>query len=451
MSNKYRKDFSRFMRFLAILAIPVAFLFASCDIFDEDEEVVPVDNAVLVTSVAAGGYHTVALKSDGTVWAWGGGAEAQYNRGQLGDNTVLQRLTPVRVKGPGGVGFLDNVIGISAGEWHTVALKSDNTVWAWGYNLLGGLGNGDTVGTNQPAPVQVKGVGGDGFLDCVVSVSAGEKHTVALKSDGSVYAWGNNDFGQLGDNTTTGARYTPVRVKGPGGSGFLDCVVSVSTSWNHNVAVKMDGSVWAWGDNFYGQLGDNTVDQPVFNSPVRVTGPNGEGYLDGVVSVSAGFYHTVARKSDGSVWAWGRNWNGELGDGNYGNGTDQRAPVQVKGTGGSGFLAEVASVSVGKNHNAATKADGSVWTWGFNYFGQIGDNTTYIAVQQRTTPVQVKGTGGTGFLTGVDSIDAGEEHTVALKADGSVWAWGYNAFGQLGDGHSGANVYHSAPVQVLFP
>jgi alpha-tubulin suppressor-like RCC1 family protein len=381
-------------------------------------------------AVDGGMYHTVALNGDGTVWAWG------HNEcGQLGDGTTTDRSTPVQVKGPGGVGFLTGVAAVAVGGNHTVALKDDGTVWAWGDNYYGQLGDGTT--TNRHTPVQAKGPGGAGFLSAVAAVTGGMWHTIALKSDGTVWTFGYNEYGQLGDGTTT-SRSTPVQVTGPGGAGFLAGVSAVAGGVFFTIALKSDGTVWAWGRNPYGQLGDGTVTDR--NTPVQVTGPGGVGFLSGVAAVAGGENHTIALKSNGTVWAWGRNQDGQLGDGTT---TDRSTPVQVKGPGGAGFLSGVAAVAGGHWHTIAVKPDGTAWAWG-NNDGTFGDGTA----MDRNTPVQVKGPGGTGFLTEVASVAGGMSHTIALKSDGTVWASGWNYYGQLGDG---TTTHSYSPVQVKGP
>ena len=332
--------------------------------------------------VSAGGYHTVALLSDGTVYAWG-----RNDRGQLGDGTTTDRHIPVRVSG------LTNVTAISAGYEHTVALKSDGTVWAWGLNFYGQLGDGTT--TTRRTPVQVSGLTG------ITAISAGYSHTIALKSDGTVWAWGNNGNGRLGDGTTTN-RHTPVQVSG------LTGITAISAGEYHTVALKSDGKVWSWGVNWYGQLGDGTTSNS--RTPVQVSG------LTEVTAISAGRLHTTALKSDGTVWAWGRNDRGQIGDGTT---TDRHAPVRVSG------LTEITAISAGEEHTVALKSDGTVWAWGNNGNGRLGDGTTTT----RSTPVQVS-----DLTTEFTAISAGTYHTIALRFDGTVWAWGYNNRGQLGDG-----------------
>ena len=244
-----------------------------------------------VKAISAGGFQSIALKNDGTVWAWGSG---QY--GQIGDGSTTDRFTPVQVSG------LTNVLAISAGENHTLALKSDGTVWAWGLNNLGQLGDGST--TNRSTPVQVSG------LTNVLAISAGEFHSLALLNDGTVRGWGDNPFGEVGDGTSGNQRLTPVQVSG------LTNVLAISAGGHFSVALKSDGTVWAWGSGQNGQIGDGG--SPTNRStPVQVKGPGGVGFLDNVLAISASQDHTLALKYNGTVatvWAWGYNGFGQIGD-----------------------------------------------------------------------------------------------------------------------------------------
>jgi alpha-tubulin suppressor-like RCC1 family protein/phosphodiesterase/alkaline phosphatase D-like protein len=333
---------------------------------------------VVAPMVAAGSTHSIALKSDGTVLAWG-----NNGNGQLGDGTNASRTSPVVVTG------LSGVVAVAVGYYHNLALKSDGTVAAWGYNFDGELG--DSTTTSRTSPVVVTGLSG------VVAVAVGAYHNLALKSDGTVVVWGRNDGGQLGDSTTTN-RYSPV-VTG------LSGVVSVAAGALHSLALKSDGTVLAWGDNGSGQLGDSTTTSRT--SPV-VAG------LSGVVVLAAGGSHSFALKSDGTVLAWGNNGNGQLGDGTNASRT---SPVVVTG------LSGVVSLAAGAHHSLALKTGGTLVSWGSNYSGELGDSTT----TSRTSPVMVTG------LNGVVAVDAGQDHSIALKSDGTVLAWGYNGSGQLGD------------------
>ncbi|MFF2931068.1 RCC1 domain-containing protein [Streptomyces mirabilis] len=321
----------------------------------------------------------------GLGWAWGDNAY-----GQVGDGTENIRLAPVRPQG------LAGVIGIAGGGWHSLALKYDGSVWAWGRNNAGQLGDGTPHYSDTR--VMVGGVNG------VIGISAGLEHSLALKRDGSVWAWGQNRDGQLGDGTRT-ARNAPVIAQDVGR------VKSIAAGAGHSLALKYDGSVWAWGDNFAGQLGDGTTTR-------RLTGVLVGGVAD-VIGIAAGVSYSLALKWDGTVWAWGNNSFGELGIGS----TDplpshfQPVPVAIEGA--------VAAIAAGMNHSLALMRDGTMWAWGLNSAGQLGDGTT----TDRHVPVKVQG------VTGVVAIAAaGTGHSLALKSDGTVWAWGSNNWGQLGDG-----------------
>lgn len=364
-------------------------------------------------TIATGYAHSLALKNDGTVWACG------YNRyGQLGNstnfNTETSNPSPVQVTG------LSGVIAINAGYNHSLALKSDGTVWAWGYNYLGGLGDG--INTSRYTPAQVKNADNTPLSD-VIAISTGLEHSLALKSDGTVWTWGYNGYGGLGDGTTTN-RYRPVQVKNADNTP-LSGVIAIAAGHGNSLALKSDGTVWAWGENGSGQLGDGTNTDK--DRPVKVAG------LSGVSAIAAGAYHTLALKNDGTVWAWGRNGSGHLGDGTT---TGSNTPVQAINTDDSSFSGVIA-IDAGANYSLALKSDGTVWAWGDNNWGQLGDGTKI----SKYRPMQVAG------LSNVSAIAAGMNQALVLKSDGTVWAWGYNGYGGLGDGTTTNNL---SPVKSLF-
>ncbi len=331
-------------------------------------------------AIAAGGGHTIVLKSSGTVWTWG------YNLyGQLGDGTITNRCAPVEAIN------LRGIIAIAGGGGHTLALKKDGTLWAWGQNWWGQLGVGDT--DNHLTPVQVNN------LTDIIDFSIGSQHTIALKNDGTVWTWGLNLHGELGVGTKTESS-TPVQVQN------LTNIIAIAVGSNHTVALKDDGTVWTWGYNMYGELGDGT--QTESSTPVQVQN------LTGITAIAAGGEYTIALKNDGTVWAWGRNCYGQLGDGST---IDRLMPIQVTN------LSDISDILAGGSHVLVRKDDGSVWGWGWNSHGQLGDGTT----TNRLIPVPLQD------MTDFTAFAAGNVHTAALKEDGSVWAWGYNNSGQLGN------------------
>ncbi|AEC02727.1 fimbrillin family protein [Parasphaerochaeta coccoides] len=366
---------------------------------------------VKVKSVSAGDDHTMILKTDGTLWATG----SNYY-GQLGVDDITTISTPVQVKDSSGVGFMTDVAAVSAGSHHTMILKKDGTLWATGENKAGQLGVGDN--TDRSTPVQVSSMGSD-----VAAVSAGGRHTMILKKDGTLWATENK---------------TPVQVKGFGGVGFMTDVAAVSAGYDHTMILKKDGTLWGIGQNYNGQLGDGTSGLGNSTStPVQVKDDtDGSGFMTDVATVSTGFFHTMILKKDGTLWVTGSNSHGQLGDGT----TDSRViPVQVKDdTDISGFMTDVAAVSAGLYYTMILKKDGTLWATGRNNLGQLGlGNKTDSEI-----PVKVASMG-----TDVEAVFAGCKHTLIQKKDGSLWATGFNTNGQLGVSD---NTNRSTPEQVVF-
>jgi alpha-tubulin suppressor-like RCC1 family protein len=361
-------------------------------------------NRVLIARsepVASGGAHSLILKSDGTLWAWG-----QNSHGQLGDGTKAETTIPVQI------GKDSDWVAIATGRDHSLALKSDGTLWAWGKNSHGQLGDGTKADKTVPARIG-KGTNW-------IGIEAGDLHSVGLKSDGTLWAWGNNSHGQLGDGTTVD-KTAPVQI------GKDAPWARVSAGAFHTVALKKDMTLWAWGNNSHGQLGEGTTKDKA--APVRI------GTEARWVSVSAGDYHTVALNlCDGclstyTLWAWGINKYGQLGDGTT---TDRTSPIRI------GTDTIWAKVAAGSHHALALKKDGTLWAWGVNSGGQLGDGTT----ENKNSPVRI-GTQATWI-----SVSAGRLHSLALKSDDTLWSWGGNSHGQLGDGTTADK---TAPVRMKGP
>lgn len=494
-----------------------------------------IPNLEGITQIDLSYLHGAALKGDGTVWTWG------FNEsGQLGDGTFFDHSAPLQVQN------LNGVIKVSASYSQTLALTRDGKVWAWGNNYYGEVGDASGI-QKRPIPVRTA------HLEGIVDIEAGELYSMAIKRNGSVWAWGNNTYGQLGNGTkvakttrtlVNGIPYptdvlspsAPTQLRTTGktsttavltweesndnhavkeylvyqGSNLIDTLevdahtidyttgytaiglapeteykftikardyagnisggsnevtvrteaslpMAISAGSNHTLALKSDGSVWAWGSNSAGQIGDGTSigrltpkqatvssitaisaggsfslalksDGTVWGWGENTIGQLGNSQLtsqqkvpkkienlDSIVAISAGHTHALALKSDGTVWSWGSNFSGELG---IGTTTNSYVPVKIPS------LSEVKAISAGMFYNIAVKTDGTVWAWGMNNYGQLGDGST----TNRLVPVRIT------TLSGVEGVAAGLYHALALKQDGSVWAWGYNYYGQLGDG-----------------
>jgi len=363
-------------------------------------------------SVSSGGEHTCAVKNDGSAWCWG-----RNNVGQLGDGSTADRHLPTVVSG-----LSSNVSAISAGAYHTCAIKTDGSVWCWGLNHVGQLGDGTT--TNRLVPTAVGALSAN-----VDAISAGTLHTCAITFDGNfsrVWCWGSNTSGQLGDGTTTN-RTVPVS------SLSAEFIIDVSAGNRHTCAIE--GSAWfgasylyCWGANEDGELGDGTTVNRV--TPTLIM----DG-TDSPISISAAWGHTCAVKADGSAWCWGYNPAGELGDGTT---TSRHVPTAV-----SGLDSGVARISAGGFHTCAVKSDGSVLCWGSNSEGQLGVGTTTDHLVP--TAVSGLGSGVSAISSGIDFYED-HDHTCARKTSGFIWCWGYNGDGRLGDG---TTTDHHVPTGVI--
>jgi alpha-tubulin suppressor-like RCC1 family protein len=342
-----------------------------------------------VVSVALGDYHACAIKTDGSLWCWGNN---WY--GQLGDGTNTGRNTPVQIMSSGvsSVALLGN---------RTCAIKTDGSLWCWGDNSFGQLGDG--TNTHRNTPVQIMSSG-------VVSVALGGKHTCAIKQDGSLWCWGGLESAS-----------TPTQIMSSG-------VSSVALGGAHTCAVKTDGSLWCWGDNSFGQIGIGTYED-IISVPVQV--------MTGVVSVfssASNASYTCVIKQDSSLWCWGANFNGQIGNGTYGNIIS--TPIQIMSSGVSSVALSNIYQWDGYGNTCAVKYDGSLWCWGANDYGQVGIGTYENII---STPVQV-------ISSGVLEVSLGWWHTCAMKRDGSLWCWGHNYYGQVGDGTGGDK---KNPVQIM--
>lgn len=381
--------------------------------------------AATAGTIAAGTDHSIAVKDDGSVWVWGDNSHGQLGNGTSGAGTGS--LIPIQVSG------LSNIVAVSAGQDFSVALDASGTVFTWGDDAAGQLADGTAGGGNRTTPYQVTSLSG------VSMIAAGQQFLLVQKNDGSAWACGKNANGQLGDNTTT-QRATPVQVKDVPGTGFLANVVAIAAGGFHSLAVTSNGAAYAWGKNSNGQIGINNVTTPQ-KLPSQVLGVGGSGALANVSSVAAALNSSFALLSDGTVFSWGINTNGVLGDAST---TQRTTPVQVKNVGGTGTLTGVAAIAAGDLHALAIKSNGDLYSWGKGTNGQRGNNSVTAT---QSSPVQVKDTPGTGFLTNVVSVAGGVSFSLAVRSNpaGTAWAWGLNTAGQVGDN---STTQRNTPVQV---
>ncbi|MCB9341330.1 MAG: HYR domain-containing protein [Lewinellaceae bacterium] len=332
-------------------------------------------------SVSAGSYHTIGLKADGTLWAWGDNGDY----GQYGIGNFTSSEIPVQV------GTDNDWANITTGGNFTIALKTNGTLWAWGSNSYGELGIGNFTASN--VPVQI------GTDTDWASISTRSFHTVALKSDGTLWAWGYNTSGQLGIGTNTNSN-VPVQV------GTENNWSSIGAGGNFSLASKTDGTLWSWGENSGGQLGNGNSTNT--NTPGQIGSATDWNHF------VAGDSEAFAFKTNGTLWAWGYNTYGQLG---IGNNTNQNTPTQV-GT-------DTDWSSLDANFSCyAIKSDGTLWSWGYNGYGVLVNGTE----TDTNTPGQI-GTGNDWAY-----VTIGNSNAFAITGNGSLYAAGRNDYYQLGDG-----------------
>ncbi len=359
-----------------------------------------VPRMLRAVAVSSGEKHTCALTDLGGVNCWG-----NNEHGQLGDGSMVNSNVPVEVQG------LKDVTEIAAGWAHTCALTKSGAVMCWGYNKNGELGNGKTVDSSVPVEVS-------GFSAGAVSIGTKEDHVCAVTIEGgAVKCWGYNEFGQLGDGTHI-SRSVPVEVQGLTGK-----AAAVAAGERHTCVLTEAGGVQCWGNNEFGQLG---YDQEAFERLTPVIVPE---LQSGVIGLSAAGGQTCALRTGGAVLCWGNNKYGQLGDGTS---EIRRSPVAIESLGQG-----VARVVAGWNHTCAVMGNGEVKCWGWNYYGQLGDETK--AAQSR--PVSVR-----RLMEDAADVALGRTHTCAVTTAGGVKCWGRNESGQLGDG---TNLDSIVPLSIV--
>jgi len=348
-------------------------------------------------TVDGGSTHACGVKDDGTVWCWG-----RNDEGQLGNGSDLPSPVPKQVAG------LSGIVGVAVCNKHSCALGEQGLVWCWGHNMHGQLGDGTFY--NRNLPVKVKGLYG------VTAIAAGADHVCAVTADGGAECWGSNEYGQLGTGASGGSFALPWGVFG------ISNAVGVAAGWAHTCVLSVTGEASCWGANADGCLGDGTTVSKA--SPVKVEGAPPFADLD------ASQEHTCGAAWDGSVWCWGHNTHGELGSVPGGPGTVAKQVPVVSG---------VWDVALGDFHSCALESGGEVYCWGKNSTGQLGDGS----IKQKYVPSLVSG------LANVKEIGAGSASSCARQHDGKLWCWGDDEFGQLGNGTPGSKALTPVAVKGL--
>ncbi len=374
--------------------------------------------------ITAGERDSCAIGTDSRLYCWGNNTNST-----LADGTTTQRSQPTLALGGFGTNFYDSCPTETSGsyeycdgtDWKTVggslatngttwskrdgglttqhascSIRNDGTLWCWGRDLNGRLGNGTTA-TDQPSPARVYST------EPWKQVSSGDNHICGIKNNGSAWCWGSDGNGQLGNGAGAANLEVPGSITG------TDTWVKISGGFFHTCAIKIDGTAWCWGSDASGQLGNGAPGNAI--SPSAVTGSSPW------VDIEAGVASSCGIKNDGTAWCWGEDANGELGNGATTG--QQISPSQVSGTG------TWIKVTVGETHACGLKSDGTAWCWGTDTDGELGNDSV---TGNQISPSQVSGTGS--WI----QIDAGHSHTCGVKADGTGWCWGDDTYGQLGNG-----------------
>jgi len=381
-------------RVLFLLLI-ITFVFASCSSASRTVESESFDAAIFVV---AGNATSYVICSNNYLWGWGSNRVGQIGNGQRLHHDYPQ-ITHTRI--------LDNVIYVSANGQlqrsrtgsHVLAIRDDNSLWAWGENSTG------QVGVVFPPPHQLEPVF---VMDNVAAVSAGGAHSMAIGLDGSLWVWGDNSWGQLGNGTIGNVSATPVKI--------MEDVMAASAGVFHSAAITSDGDLWVWGANPLGQIGDGTTYGRI--APTRVKSD--------VVAISLGLHFTLAITSNSELWAWGSNTDGILGDG-----VEMYNAIPIK------LMDDISYISAGHSFALAIDTNDVLWAWGNNDVGQLGDGTTI----SRNTPVKI--------MEDIAYVSVGgwisTAYAFAIDNSGALWAWGDNFLAQLGDGTMTSS---NVPVRV---
>lgn len=383
-------------------------------------------------AINVGVSHSIALDRDENIWVWDG----NYY-GQLGDGTNENKNKPTKLT------FNHKFQAIAAKDFHTIAIDEYGNVLSWGINSIGQFGNeGDSdKNTSQKIlSLRVNSVSSDsssissysvssssysntkfdGYSNDNNKISVGDDYTVIIDNNQNIWSWGGNINGQLGDGSEEN-RLVPTKIRLDQNIKFK----SIAASRFHTVALDNDGNVWNWGYGFYGQLGDGKD---------ALSGINIHSYVPKKVffnnqnlkfqAIAAGDDHTVALDVDGNIWGWGRNNAGQLADDSFLNNKTSPIKLDLKDT-------KFKAIACGMYHTIAIDIDGNIWSWGWNYSGQLGDGTFLKTYPYgRSTPKKITLENDIKFQT----IAGGTSHTLALDVEGNIWSWGSNSSGELGDG-----------------
>ncbi|WP_161522255.1 RCC1 domain-containing protein [Bifidobacterium xylocopae] len=395
----------------------------------------PPTSGITFTQVSAGYAHSLAIGSDGNTYAWG-----SNDYGQLGDGSRIGSYIPVRVRTPAGVRFTqvsasDSLVQNPRYADFSLAIGDDGHAYSWGLNRYGQLGNGSSDLNPHPTPARIIDPAPDTTWR---AISAGDDHSLGIDSNGHAYSWGYNGYGQLGNGSSGGVNPTPGRVTDPTPNTTW---TSISAGGKHSLALDNNGHAYSWGINDFGQLGNNSRDNNPHPTPARVTDPAPNTTWK---TISAGDYHNLAIDNHGHAYSWGDNDHGQLGNGSSGIGTNRTTPVRVTDPAPNTTWTTISACNF---HSLAIDSDHHAYSWGDNRAGELGNGSS--DTNPHPTPARVTDPDPN---TTWKTISAGDYYSLAIDNNGHAYSWGYNDYGQLGNGSSDSRpTPHPTPARVTDP
>ncbi|QVK16776.1 DUF5011 domain-containing protein [Mycoplasmatota bacterium] len=377
-----------------------------------------------IQKLSLGTYHSLAITSEGRIFTWG------FNDyGQLGDGTTTARNTPTEITGNFNLGEGETITEVSLGYSNTSVITSEGRIFTWGCNNTSQLGDGTTTARYTPTEITSHFYLGDG--ETITKVSLGKYHSSAITSEGRIFTWGNNYYGQLGDGTTT-ARYTPTEITSHFNLGEGETITEVILGCTHSSAITSEGRIFTWGNNNYGQLGDGTTTNKSIPTEITI------GVGETITEVSLGYSHSSAITSEGRIFTWGMNYYGQLGDGTS---IDKNIPIEITSNFILGFEETITEVILGHYHSSVITSEGRIYTWGANHTGQLGDGTT----TNKSIPTEITSNFNLGLEETITEVILGGTHTSTITSEGRIFTWGRNYYGQLGDG---TTISRYTPTQI---
>jgi uncharacterized repeat protein (TIGR02543 family) len=393
-------------------------------IFNDDSENkqdIPLYIGESIIQVSLGNYHSAALTSEGRLFTWG-----SNQNGQLGDGTTTDKLIPVDITTLFNLNQDEKIIQISLGTLHSSAITSKGRIFMWGYNAIGQLGDGTT--TDKLIPVDITTLFNLSQDEKIIQVSLGFSHSSALTSEGRIYTWGYNFYGQLG-NGITAEQLIPVDITTFFNLNQDEIIIQISLGTSHSSALTSQGRIFTWGSNTYGQLGYGEIDYEANHTPIDITSSFDLEIEEKITLVSLGGSHSSVITSSGRIFMWGNGSFGQIGNGMMGT-VKYPVPIDITAKFSLGLDEKINKVTLGTFHSSAITSSGRIFTWGYNGYGQLGNNPS----MSQSDPTDITVFFNLLYEEIIIDVNLGANSSSVITSEGRVFTWGDNKNGQLGDG-----------------